>query len=87
MAEDAVVQIIEQTLWTAFLVSLPLLGTALVVGVLISILQAVTSVQEMTLTYVPKIAAVVAAVFLFLPWMTAVLLQFTRTIFVTMAGG
>ncbi|MFH0911904.1 MAG: flagellar biosynthetic protein FliQ [Planctomycetota bacterium] len=86
MPVEEVVALAEQMLWTAFLVSLPLLATALVVGVFISILQTVTGVQEMTLTFVPKIAGVVAAVFLFLPWMVSLLMHFTETVFLAMGG-
>lgn len=69
----------------AFLVTLalggPILGMGMAVGLLVAILQAVTSVQEMTLTFVPKIVAVMAAVAFFGPWMLTVMLRFTFDLF------
>ena len=68
----------RHTMITALLIALPLLGVGLFVGVLVSILQAVTQVQEMTLTFVPKIIAMVLAGILFMPWILTKLLEFTR---------
>jgi len=68
----------RRTMITALLISLPLLGVGLFVGVLVSILQAVTQVQEMTLTFVPKIIAMVLAGILFMPWILTKLLEFTQ---------
>ncbi len=87
MFVDNAVVVAQEMLWTAFLVAMPLLLTALLVGVGISLLQTVTGVQEMTLTFVPKILGVVAAVFLFLPWMTNILLNFARAALMALAGG
>lgn len=72
-----VVDLSHQMLWTSFLLSMPVLLTALVVGVLISLLQTVTGVQEMTITFVPKLIAVLIVVALSMPWMIAVLSEFT----------
>jgi len=66
---------------TALLVALPLLGAGLIAGVLVSIFQAVTSIQDMSLTFIPKILAVMLALVLFLPWMIGVLLAFTEELF------
>lgn len=77
----------NRMLWTAFLLSMPLLLTALLVGVLISIVQTVTGVQEMTLTFVPKMTAVIVALVVFLPWMSTVLVAYTREILQTLGGG
>jgi len=69
----------------AFLVTLavasPPLLLGMIVGLIISIFQAVTSIQEMTLTFVPKILAVMLAIALFGPWMLAFMLQFTFHVF------
>ncbi|MHC4870217.1 MAG: flagellar biosynthetic protein FliQ [Planctomycetota bacterium] len=86
MTQEAVILMAEKMLWTAFIVSLPLLITALLVGVLISIFQTVTGVQEMTLTFVPKISAVLAILMLFMPWIISVLVAYTEEIFVYFAG-
>ena len=65
----------------ALMISLPLLSVGLVVGVLVSIIQAVTQVQEMTLTFVPKIVAMVLAAAFFLPWIMDKLMNFATTMF------
>lgn len=62
---------LRQGLWTAVVVSLPILAVALVVGVGIGLLQALTSVQEMTLTFVPKLAAIVLVFWMSMGFMTA----------------
>lgn len=68
----------------AFLVAikvvLPLLLSGLVIGLIVSVLQAATSVQEQTLTFVPKILAVTITAYLLLPWMARMVIDFTRTL-------
>ena len=64
--------------------SLPVLLVGLVVGFLISLLQAVTQIQEQTLSFIPKILAVAATVFLTLPWMLNVLVDYTREVLLQM---
>ncbi len=68
----------RETLMIALVVSFPMLCVGLVVGVAISILQAVTQIQEMTLTFVPKIIAMAVAMAFFMPWIIDKLLTFTR---------
>lgn len=68
--------LIEDMLWTALKIGAPILGTALIVGLLISILQVVTSIQEMTLTFVPKILAIVFVILTMGAWMLAVLMEY-----------
>ena len=63
------------------LLSLPMLAVALFVGVLISLFQAVTQIQEMTLTFVPKIIAVFLTLAFFAPWLTETMVTFTRRLF------
>ena len=58
MAEPDVLDILRQALWTALIISTPILAVALVVGLAIGLVQALTSVQEMTLTFVPKLGAI-----------------------------
>ena len=58
MTEGQLMDILRSGLWTALLLSLPILTVTLVVGLLIGLLQALTSVQEMTLTFVPKLGAI-----------------------------
>ena len=59
------------------LLSAPMLGFGLIVGLLVSIFQAVTQINEMTLTFIPKILAVAAALAIFLPWIVNTLVDFT----------
>lgn len=58
MTEPAVLDILRQGLWVALIISAPILGVALVVGLAIGLVQALTSIQEMTLTFVPKLGAI-----------------------------
>ncbi|HNZ29152.1 MAG: Flagellar biosynthetic protein FliQ [Candidatus Aerophobetes bacterium ADurb.Bin490] len=67
----------REALLLTLLVSAPLLGLALIVGVMISIFQAITQIQEMTLTFVPKIIVVLVAMIIFGPWMLRILINFT----------
>jgi len=80
MFEDAVLSIGNQALWTVLLVSAPILGAALATGLLISILQATTQLQEMTLSYVPKIIVVFLVLVFFGPWMLNILTSFTSNL-------
>jgi flagellar biosynthetic protein FliQ len=64
--------------------SLPMLLVGMVVGFLVSLLQAVTQIQEQTLSFIPKIVAVAATVFLTLPWMLNVLVDYTREVLLGM---
>ena len=63
------------------LIAAPMLGFGLIVGLLVSIFQAATQIQEMTLTFIPKIVAVALALLLFLPWITNKLVAFTSELF------
>ena len=77
MSPEFVVGFAKQALEVTLLVSAPMLGFGLVVGLLVSIFQAVTSIQEMTLTFIPKILAVFLALIIFFPWMLRYLVDFT----------
>ena len=70
-----------ETIKITLLISAPMLIVGLVVGVVISLLQAVTQIQEMTLVFVPKIVAVLIALVASLPWMISLLTTFTQNIF------
>lgn len=71
----------RETLLMAFKLSFPLLCIALVVGVSVSILQAVTQIQEMTLTFVPKLIAMAIAAAFFMPWIMTQIMGFARQMF------
>ena len=64
------------------MLALPMLGLGMIVGLIVSIFQSVTQIQEMTLTFVPKILAVMAGMMFFGPWMLNKLITFTEGIFV-----
>ena len=68
----------REALWVAVKLSFPVLISALIVGALISVLQAATQLQDPTLNQVPKMFAVAAVVFLMLPWILAVLAEYTH---------
>ena len=63
---------------TAMLVAAPVLLVSLAVGLLVSVFQAITQINEMTLSFIPKLVAVVAVLVIFFPWMLQVMLDFTR---------
>lgn len=75
------VALIQKALLLALLLAAPMLIFGLVAGLLISVLQAVTQVQEMTLTFIPKMLAIAAAMFIFGQWILVTLMTFTREIF------
>ncbi len=86
MTEELIIEILKEVFYTTFLILLPILGVSLVVGILISIFQAATSIQEMTLTFVPKIFATVITIIFLMPWMMDKVISFTTkmlTMFVT----
>jgi flagellar biosynthetic protein FliQ len=80
MGSELVAQVGTEALKTILFVSAPLLSIAIVVGLLVSIMQAVTQIQEMTLTFVPKILALMAGLFLFSHYMLDRLLGFTQDV-------
>jgi flagellar biosynthetic protein FliQ len=81
MSTDFIVGIMAETIRIALMISAPVLLVGLVVGVVISLLQAVTQVQEMTLVFVPKIVASLVVLVAALPWMINLLVSFTHNLF------
>jgi flagellar biosynthetic protein FliQ len=77
MDQDVVVSLATQAMSLALKISLPLLGVGLIVGVLISIIQAVTSIQEQTLSFIPKVLAMAVVLVVGGPWMLNQLLAYT----------
>lgn len=84
MSVDNVIDIARGATIITLQLALPLLLFGLVVGVIVSILQAVTSVQEMTLTFVPKILAVILALVIFGPWMLQNIVAYTSRLFINL---
>ncbi len=78
MTQDFVIGLARQSIELTLLISMPMLGLGLIVGLIVSIFQAVTQIQEMTLTFVPKIIAVLLGLLAAFPWMMHKILDFTR---------
>lgn len=81
MSPETVISIAEQGIMSVLYISGPLLVLALVVGLIVSIFQATTQIQEQTLAFVPKIVAVLLGVVFFGPWMLSHILSYTNEIF------
>ena len=79
MTPEFVISFAQEAIKVTLFVSMPMLALGLIVGVAISIFQAVTQIQEMTLTFVPKILAVLLALLFFSNWMLGQLMNFTIT--------
>jgi len=86
MSIELAVEIYREMLRTAALVSLPILGTAMIVGLAVSLLQTLTSIQEQTLTFVPKLAAIAIVVGIGLPWILGQLMSFLVLVLTTAPG-
>lgn len=76
MHSDLAMKITADLFWTGLLVSLPVLGLTMMVGLVVSVFQVVTQIQEMSLSFVPKLLAAGAAVIAFGPWMLRTLCRF-----------
>ena len=84
MASELVIQLAQEALMMVMLVSAPMLGLGLIVGLMVSIFQATTSIQEQTLAFIPKIIAVFVAILIFGPWMLRLMIEFVTGIFVSL---
>ncbi|NEX63013.1 flagellar biosynthesis protein FliQ [Noviherbaspirillum galbum] len=80
MKSDVALQLMANLLWNALLICGPLLGVTLAVGVLVSVLQVITQIQEMSLTYIPKIIAAVIVLVALGPWMMKRLIAFSTSL-------
>jgi flagellar biosynthetic protein FliQ len=83
MNQDFAVQVIYQGVITTLLVSLPSVGIGLLVGFIISLFQAVTQIQEQTLTFVPKVVAVMLIIAFTSPWVISMMVDFTTVLWST----
>ena len=81
MTPEFVVNFAKDALSLTIMVAAPMLGLGLLVGLTVSVFQATTSIQEMTLTFVPKILAVLLGLLYFAPWMLDKLVTFTERVF------
>ena len=79
---------LRQGLWTAFVISIPILSVALASGLIVGLFQALTSIQEMTLTFVPKLAAIIGIFWMTMNFMSETLVSFFKaTLIPIIAGG
>jgi len=81
MEQPYVIDMIQRLVWLILMLTLPILVTTLVVGVVISIFQAVTQIQESTLTFVPKIIIALLVIVLLPPWMIGMMVDYTGQLF------
>jgi flagellar biosynthetic protein FliQ len=81
MTQETIIHLGQEAMSVVLLVSAPMLGFGMLVGIIVSIFQATTQIQEQTLTFVPKIVAVIVAILLFGPWMLTIITQFTQSLF------
>ncbi|WP_418790227.1 flagellar biosynthesis protein FliQ [Phosphitispora sp. TUW77] len=84
MSADNIVYLAREALFTVLLVASPILGSSLIIGIMISFFQATTHLQEQTLTFVPKIVAVLAVIVFFGSWMLNVMLAYMSNIFINL---
>ena len=86
MNEVTVLEVGRDALWVVLKIAGPIMGAGLFIGLLIALLQALTTIQEMTLTFVPKIIVIFAAIIVFLPFMMTTIIEFSQTLFDRMIG-
>jgi len=88
LSEGLFYDVVRQALWVAVITSVPILAVALISGLIVGLFQALTSVQEMTLTFVPKLIAIVIVFWMSMGFMTQTLVTFfTGTLVPLIAGG
>jgi flagellar biosynthetic protein FliQ len=81
MTVDLIIGLAAEAIKVTLLLAAPMLSVGLVIGLIVSIFQAVTQIQEMTLTFVPKIVAVMVALIVALPWMINLMVTYTQKLF------
>lgn len=84
MTDGVIVSLTQDALMTAMLVSAPILIVSLVIGLVISVFQAITQINEVTLTFVPKILGVFAIAAIMGPWMVATMVSYTARLYATL---
>lgn len=80
MNSDLAIQLFSQLMWTTALIAAPVLATTLVVGLLVSVFQAVTQIQEMSLTFIPKLLATAIVLVTVGPWMLKRMVDYAATL-------
>jgi flagellar biosynthetic protein FliQ len=80
MSEELILRLAKQTLETVLLVSAPMLGAGLVVGVIISVIQIITSIHDTALAFVPRIVVTFVVFLIVFPWMMTTMVSYTHTL-------
>jgi flagellar biosynthetic protein FliQ len=86
MSPEMVVDISRNAVQTVLLVAAPMMGSALVVGLIISIFQAATQINEQTMTFAPKIVAVMVSLIIAAPWIINVVVSYTKNLYQSIGG-
>ncbi len=81
MNETAVLEVGREAMWVILKISAPIMMAGLVIGLIIALFQALTTIQEMTLTFVPKIIVIFVTIIIMLPFMLSSLTEFTQSLF------
>ncbi len=81
MSPEFVIGFARQSIELALMIALPMLGIGMVVGVVVSVIQAATQIQEMTLTFIPKVVSIFIALLLAFPWIMDKMTSFTTNLF------
>ena len=84
MSGELVIQMAQEALRMVLIISAPMLGLGLLVGLAVSIFQATTSIQEQTLAFIPKIVAVFVAILIFGPWMLRLMVEYVTNVLVNL---
>jgi flagellar biosynthetic protein FliQ len=83
MTEGYIITLGREALYTTLLICAPLLGASLLIGLIIGIFQATTQLQDASLSFVPKIVAVLIVMIIFAPWILNILISFTQNLFMS----
>ncbi len=86
MTSDLAVYLSKSMLWNALIISAPVIATAMAVGLIVSLLQVITQIQDSTISFVPKILAVIVMLMLAGEWMLHSMMQFARNMIVNIPG-
>ncbi|RME89879.1 MAG: flagellar biosynthetic protein FliQ [Candidatus Hydrogenedentota bacterium] len=86
MSEADAITLLRDAMWVTIKLSAPMLIIGMLVGLIISIIQTTTSIQEQTLTFVPKLGAIVLALILFAPWMIQTMIDYMKELFHLIGG-
>jgi flagellar biosynthetic protein FliQ len=81
MTPDFIGSFAKEAVIVTLMVGAPMLGIGLIIGIIVSIFQTITSINEITLVFVPKIVAVLVALIIFFPWMMEIMMNFTLNLF------